>query len=178
VEIHKKEHWISPRYNQLGTHPLTLVWLDAIREGRTYPHNFPCLFSSYSDSLRFWHQGGWTEIFQPHQLNLLNVLTLWCVVQNNTDRELTTSYNYYQIPDVFLFPILFGSEPNVQMGKGDIFYSVKFMKESWESTEWAPPSFQNSPDATSLTCLLVSSLASLALYHVWYNAKWPFRLGK
>ncbi len=103
------------------------------------------------------------EIFEPHQLNLLNVLTLWCIVQNNTHRELTRSYNYYQIPDVFLFPILFGSEPNVQMGKGDILYSVKFMKESWEFTEWAPSSFQNSPDATSLICLLVGSLASLAL---------------
>jgi hypothetical protein len=57
VEIHKREHWISPRYNQLGTHPLTLVWLDAIPECCTYPHNFPCLFSSYIQwhSLRFWH---------------------------------------------------------------------------------------------------------------------------
>jgi hypothetical protein len=49
----------------------TLVWLDAIREGRTYPHNFPCLFSSYSDSLRFWHQGGWMEIFRQ-KLNVMN----------------------------------------------------------------------------------------------------------
>lgn len=56
--------------------------------------------------------------------------SLMCCTINNTHRELTTSYNYYQILDVFLFPILFGSEPNVQMGKGEIFYLVKFMKES------------------------------------------------